>query len=174
MKTLIVYASQTGFTKKYAEWIAERTGCECIKTDDADIRKVQKYDVIILGGGIYASRIAGISFLKKNISKLKAKKIIVFFSCASPYEKEGYDTVVNFNLKGELEGIPCFYTRGTFDMKEMTFKDRTLCKMLRKMVAKKNPEDYAVWEKGLMEVGEDERGDWVDKSYIEPIIEAVQ
>ena len=59
-------------------------------------------------------------------------------------------------------------------MKEMTFKDRTLCKMLRKMVAKKNPEDYAVWEKGLMEVGEDERGDWVDKSYIEPIIEAVQ
>ena len=121
MSGIILYKSKYGATKKYAEWIAERTGFECIKTDDADIRKVQKYDVIILGGGIYASGIAGISFLKKNISKLKDKKIIVFFSCASPYEKEGYDTVVNYNLKGELKGIPCFYTRGTFDMKEMTF-----------------------------------------------------
>ncbi len=75
MSGIILYKSKYGSTKKYAEWIAERTGFECIKTDDADIRKVQKYDVIILGGGIYASGIAGISFLKKNISKLKDKKM---------------------------------------------------------------------------------------------------
>ena len=55
----------------------------------------------------------------------------------------------------------------------MSFKDRMLCKLLRKVVAKKNPEDYEPWEKGLMEVREDERGDWTDISYIEPILAAL-
>ena len=26
MKTIVIYTSQTGFTKRYAEWIAEATG----------------------------------------------------------------------------------------------------------------------------------------------------
>lgn len=75
-------------------------------------------------------------------------------------------------LKGDLEGIPCYYCRGTFALQEMSFKDRMLCKLLRKAVAKKNPEDYEPWEKGLMEVRDDEKGDWTDISYIEPIIQS--
>ncbi len=173
MKGIILYKSKYGATKQYADWIAERTGFSCIKTDDADTKEITGYDVIILGGGIYASGIAGLSFLKKNIGKLKDKKIIVFCCGASPYEPNSYEAVVQHNLKGELAGIPCFYCRGTFDMKEMTFKDRTLCKMLRKAVSKKNPEDYEIWEKALMAVGENEKGNWIDRSYIEPIIEAI-
>ena len=173
MSGIILYKSKYGATKKYADWIAERTGFSCVETDDADIKKIVDYDVIILGGGIYASGISGLSFLKKNIGKLKGKKIILFCCGASPYEQKAFETVVQHNLKDEHAGLPCFYCRGTFDMSAMSFKDRTLCKMLRKMLSKKNPEDYEVWEKGLMEVGEDERGDWTDKSYIEPIIEAI-
>ena len=30
MKTAVVYTSQTGFTKRYAEWIAEAVGAECM------------------------------------------------------------------------------------------------------------------------------------------------
>ena len=94
-------------------------------------------DVIIIGGGIYASGIAGLSFLKKNIGKLKEKKIIVFCCGASPYEESAFAAIVQHNFKGDLAGIQCFYCRGTFDMSEMSFKDRTLCKMLRKAVANK-------------------------------------
>ena len=173
MTGIILYKSKYGATKQYADWIAERTGFSCIKTDNADVKKVSGYDVIILGGGIYASGIAGLSFLKKNIGKLKDKKIIVFCCGASPYEQTAYEAVVQYNFKGELAGIPCFYCRGTFDMSEMSFKDRTLCKMLRKAVAKKNPDEYEVWEKALMAVGENEKGNWVDKSYLEAIYEAI-
>ena len=81
---------------------------------------------------------------------------------------------MQYNFKGELAGIPCFYCRGAFDMKEMSFTDRTLCKMLRKAVAKKNPDDYEVWEKALMAVGDNEKGNWIDKEYIEPIIEEIR
>lgn len=173
MSGIILYKSKYGATKQYADWITERTGFSCIKTDDADMKKISDNDVVILGGGIYASGIAGLSFLKKNINKLKDKKIVVFCCGASPYEESAFAAIVQHNFKGDLAGIPCFYCRGTFDMSEMSFKDRALCKMLRKAVAKKNPDEYEIWEKALMAVGDNERGNWIDKAYIEPIIEAI-
>ena len=45
---------------------------------------VQNYDAILLGGGIYASGIAGLSFLKKHIGRLRGKRILVFCVGASP------------------------------------------------------------------------------------------
>ena len=58
-------------------------------------------------------------------------------------------------------------------MENMSIVDRNLCKLLRKVVAKKNPEEYEIWEKALMEAG-DEKCDWTDKSYIAPILNAVR
>ena len=54
----------------------------------------------------------------------------------------------------------------------MSFVHRALCRMLRKSVAKKDPEEYDVWEKALIEAGE-EKHDWTDRAYIEPILNAV-
>ena len=173
MKGIILYKSKYGAAKQYAEWIAKRSGFPCIRTDDADIKKVSEYDVIILSGGIYASGIAGLSFLKKNISRLKDKKILVFCCGASPFEPDAFEAIVQHNFKGGLSGIPCFYGRGAFDMNKMTFADRTLCKMLRKAVSGKNPDKYEVWEKALMSVGENEKGYWIDESYIEPVMDAI-
>ena len=171
MSGIILYKSKYGATKKYAEWIAERTGFECIKTDDADIRKVQKYDVIILGGGIYASGIAGISFLKKNIVALNGKKVIAFCCGASPYDETFLNEIRNMNLKDELATVPLYYCRGACSLDGMSFKDKTLCKILRKSLEKKDPKDYAVWEAALVEAV-DIGKDWTDIKYIDPIVEA--
>ena len=73
------------------------------------------------------------------------------------------------NFKGSLHGIPCYYGRGAWDEKSMSFKDRTLCKMLQKVVAKKEPGTYAPWEKALMcAVGQS--CDWTDKTYLQPLL----
>jgi len=47
-----------------------------IKNITVDLGKTSKYDMIILGGGIYASGIAGLSFLKKNYSAIKEGRIL--------------------------------------------------------------------------------------------------
>ena len=78
MKGIILYSSKYGATRRYAKWLAEDTGFDCVETKSAKIGDVCTYDTIILGGGLFASRVAGISFLKKNIGKLSGKKIIVF------------------------------------------------------------------------------------------------
>ena len=55
----------------------------------------------------------------------------------------------------------------------MTFKDRTLCRLLQKAVGKKDPSTYEIWERALMSaVGR--KCDWTDKKYLEPIIKFLQ
>lgn len=35
MKSIVIYNSQTGFTKQYAEWISQEAGCECVSLKKA-------------------------------------------------------------------------------------------------------------------------------------------
>ena len=172
MKGIILYSSKYGSTKRYAEWLAEETGFDCVETKKAKIEDVKQYDTILLGGGIYASGIAGLSFLKKNITQLREKKVIVFCDGASPYEERAFQQIVAHNLKDSLAGLPCFYCRGAWDPDAMSLADRTLCRMLQKAVAKKKPEDCEIWEKALLEAG-DQKHDWTDRSYLAPILEAI-
>lgn len=171
MKGLILYTSKYGSTERYAQWLSQDTGFALARTSDADINTVLQYDTIVLGGCVHASSIGGISFLKRHIDSLRGKRILVFCCAASPYEESTFRVLVEHNLAGKLQGIPCFFCRGAFDMKLMSFGDRTLCRMLRKAVAKKDPRDLEPWESALISVGEDEAADWTDRSYLEPILQ---
>lgn len=172
MTGIILYQSKYGATKQYATWLSEETGFPCVETGQAALRDVQQYDVIILGGGVYASGIAGLSFLKKHIGALADKKIILFCDGASPYDPDAFDQLIQHNLKGPLQGLPCFYCRGAWHMDKMKLMDKKLCRMLQKSVAKKDPTQLAVWEKALLEAGEAPH-DWTDKSDLRPILDAI-
>jgi menaquinone-dependent protoporphyrinogen IX oxidase len=173
MNGIIIYKSKYGASRKYAQWIKKETGFRCIDVDKVRVKALQDYDTIIIGGGVYASGVPAFSFLKKHIDQMAGKKILTFCCGASPFDQKFFDELRGRIFTDKLEGIPCFYFRGGFDMKNMTFKDRTLCRMLRKMVAKKDPSDYEVWEEAMMSVGEDEAGDWTDRASIRPLLEAL-
>ena len=101
---------------------------------------------------------------------LKEKKVAIFCVGASPYDESALAQVVEYNFKNHIQGVPCFYCRGAWDEEKMSFKDRTLCKMLQKVVSKKEPEEYEIWEKALMcSVGQ--KCDCTDKKYLIPVIE---
>lgn len=170
MSIVIIYQSKYGATKKYAQWLAEELSGDLVETKKATIEQIEKYDVIILGGGIYATGIAGISFLKKHYNRLKGKKIIVFAVGASPFDEKAHATLIEHNFRNELTNIPCFYCRGAWNEDVMSWKDRTLCNMLKKVVAKKDPATYEPWEAALMQaIGSN--FDWTDKQNIKQIIE---
>ena len=169
-KGIILYQSKYGATKKYVDWLVEETGFDFIETKKAKVNDLKEYEVIILGGGVYASGIAGLGFLKKNIASLKDKKIAVFAVGASPYDEKAINQIKDLHFKDVLKGIDLFYCRGAWDEEKMKFMDRTLCKMLQKAVAKQNPENYEPWQQALMcSVGQ--KCDWTDKKYLEPLVE---
>lgn len=173
MAGIILYQSKYGATKKYVDWLAEDTGFDIVETKKASVSNVSKYDIVILAGGIYASGIAGLSFLKNSIGKLKRQKIAVLCIGASPYDKDAFNEIYKHNFKNEISGIKCFYARGAWDEEAMTFKDRTLCRMLQKAVAKQDPSTYEPWQKALMcAVGH--KCDWTDRKYLDELVRFIE
>lgn len=168
-KGIILYQSKYGATEKYAQWLTEMTGFACVETKKANIAEVKEYDTVVLGGGIYASGIAGISFLRKNREQLQGKKIAVFCVGASPYDEKVIQEIIAQNFKEDLKDIPCFYCRGAWNESAMSFVDRKLCGMLVKSLKKQDPSTYEPWQAALAEaVGQ--TCDWTDQKYLEPLV----
>ena len=173
MSGIILYQSKYSATKKYVDWLAGDTGFDVVETRKANIGNVSEYDIVILAGGLYASGIAGLSFLKKNIGKLKNAKIAVLCVGASPYDEQAIKAVYEHNFKDELDGIKCVYARGAWNEDAMSFKDRTLCRMLQKAVAKQDPSTYQPWQKALMcAVGQ--KCDWTDRKYLDELVQFIE
>ena len=173
MSGVILFKSKYGATKKYAHWLSEATGFSCMDIKDVRLKDILSYDTIILGGGIHASGIQGLSFLAKNMQSLKNKKILVFCVGASPYDEKAFHEILDRNMKGDLRGIPLFYCRGAWNLATMTFVDQKMCKLLRSVVAKKPPEEREPWMNALLEAG-DSAADWTDKAYLSPILEQLK
>ena len=169
-KGIILYRSKYGATAKYAEWLAEETCFDIMQTRKASVEKLRRYDTIVLGGGVYASGIAGIGFLRKNLKQLQGKRLAVFCVGASPYEEKAFEELSAHNLKDGLKGIPCFYCRGAWNEAEMSFPDRTLCRLLMKSVEKKDRETLEPWERALMEAS-GKSCDWTERRYLTPLID---
>ncbi|MDD4850367.1 MAG: flavodoxin domain-containing protein [Gemmiger sp.] len=166
---IIVYTSKYGATKKYVDWLVESVSFQAIETAKATPAQLEPYDTVLLCGGVYASGIAGLAFLRKNYPQLAGKKVAVLCVGASPFDEKAIAEIKTHNLKAELKDIPLFYARGKWDEAQMTFADRTLCKLLQKMVAKKDPATYEPWEAALMcAVGTP--CDWTDKAYLQPLL----
>ena len=65
MKTLVVYRSHYGSTRRYAQWLAQALDADAAEERQADARLVQNYECVIFGGGLYAGSIAGAARMAK-------------------------------------------------------------------------------------------------------------
>lgn len=121
MKTIVVYKSRTGFTQKYAEWIAEELSADIYKRDEVDLDTIVEYDTIIYGGGLYAAGIGGIKLIIKNLDKLAGKKIAVFATGASPPREKDINEIKKTNFTEEqLKELTFFYLRGGFNYDKLS------------------------------------------------------
>jgi len=141
-KTVVVYKSKYGSTKKYAEWIAKAVDADILPHSKATIDKLLTYDIIIYGGVLYALGIIGFSLIKDNYARFKEKKLIVFSVGASPARKQALEDVMAKNFTDEMrENIHYFHLRGGLNYKKMNFIDKTLMFLLMKKIARMKPEE---------------------------------
>ena len=139
---VVVYRSKTGFTKNYAQWIAEELKCDLLEGGKTTVKDLGKYDTIIYGAGLYASGISGIKLITKNYEALRNKKLIVFAVGASPAREETAQVLRTSNFKGEQrEKIHFYYLRGGFDYTRLNRLYRFLMTLKRLQLKRmKNPD----------------------------------
>ena len=65
-KTVVLYKTRYGSSKKYAEWIAEELHGDLFDIEDVDPERLKDYDCIVFGGSLYATGISGLSTIKEE------------------------------------------------------------------------------------------------------------
>ena len=141
MKIIIIYNSKTGFTKKYAHWIAEELNCNVLPYDEflqADKTDITKNDIIIFGSGILAGKIWHLDKIKTHFAS--HKNLIIFATGATPAaETETITKVWASNLtEDEAKRIPHFYMQSGLNYEKMGFLNRLVMKAVAKLSGDKN------------------------------------
>jgi len=139
MKTLLIYKSQTGFTRRYAEIIAAQTGCDLMEFKKASAKLLSGYNRIVFGGRLRAGAVDGLKAAKAMFKKSGAKEFIVFATGATP--NAAADIITQTWMKNlseaELASIPHFYMQSGLQYDGMSGIDRFMMRMLSRMLAKK-------------------------------------
>ena len=97
MRTVIIYSSILGTTKKYAMWLREALEADISKAD-AKQRNAQDYDLIIICSPTYIGQIRLLSYLKKRWNVIQGKRIVLVTVGMSPPESP--------DSRESYEGIP--------------------------------------------------------------------
>ena len=170
-KTAVVYRSKSGFTRKYAQWIADATGADLLIGNRTRLPDLLGYDTIVYGGALYAVGINGLSLITRNYEALKSKRLIVFTLGATPVRPEIVDEVRDNNLTPEQrQHIRFFMLRGGFDKSKLILTDRLLMTLLKATLRRrKNP---TADERGML-AAYDNPLDFTDEKLIAPIVAAV-
>jgi len=138
---VVIYKSKTGFTEKYASWIAEELNCEKYPVENVNMVDLSDYDVIIFGGGVRAGKIGGIKFLNKTRMSLPNKRLVIFATGATPSDvTDAVERVRNSNVPRNSQ-IPFFYFQSGFNYEGMKGFDKLILTTFRNVMRRIKDKD---------------------------------
>ena len=127
---LVCYKGVTGFTKRYAEWIADEMGCAVMDLKDAASAPFSSYSAIVFCGRCVAGSIDGLSKMKALATSCPDATLIVFAVGATPgTQAETIQKAWKANLTpDELQSVPHFYMPGGLSYEKMPLHEKLIMK----------------------------------------------
>ncbi len=173
-KTAVLYKSKYGSTKQYARWIAEDTGGDLFELNKVSPGELDRYDTIIMGGGIYAGGIRGLSRMKKIFARFSDKKVILFSVGSSAPGQKNTETIKARNLTQEMQtSVRFFYLRGGLDYPAMKTLDRACMNLMASMIRKKDEDARNAEEKEILAF-HGTKVSFLDRANLAPLIAAAK
>lgn len=178
MKTIVVFSSKYGSTKKYAEWLSDELRCDLKEKKSVSIDELMKYDSIVYGGGLYAGGVNGIDILTKHFNKLKDKNLVLYTCGISDPQKNENTNNIRKNITKVfndemIEKIKIFHLRGSIDYSKLSLKDSIMMKMLKSMLLKKDETKMTDEDREFIDTF-GTAVDFTDRNSIKPIIDYLQ
>ena len=155
---IIIYESKTGFTKKYADMLAEKTKLKVLQVKK--ISNVDKAEEIIFLGWMKAGKIQGLEKLRNyNVKAV----------CGSGTGRTAEPDAEAVIARNKIESIPFFYLRGgCIPLKELKGMDKIIMSMFLKMLKSSKDKDEKL-EEAIANI---ENGfDGVKEENLEPVLQ---
>lgn len=133
---VIVYESKTGFTKKYADMLAAKTGLEVTRVND--LSKVNKDEEIIFLGWMKVGKIQGLD----KLQNYKVKAV-----CGSGTGRSAEPDTETVITRNKITGIPFFYLRGgCLPLKQIKGMDKIMLAIFVKILKNQKDKDEKIEE----------------------------
>ena len=139
MKAAIIVYSETGFTRRYADWIAEETGLEVLELNKKFLSdKDMGYDLLVFGSPVYGGELGGRRGILRTIRRNPDAQVLCFAVGLSPVNEETAKKVKNAAFGGEVS-CPVFFFPGGLDKDRLEPSRRTEL-FLYRMMMKRQPD----------------------------------
>lgn len=170
MKTLLIYKSETGFTKEYAEMIKRRIpDIELVEAKKMKKKMIKESDIIFYGGPIRNNVIVGLSkFLKYN-DIFENKDVFIFATGIQPIDNDKKENVINANGL-EFYHVRLYLLPGGLDISKMKKWKQTIFRFAMKKAMNSDQLPNGV-DKTLFESRINQRIDLVRSDAIDRMIE---
>lgn len=155
---VILYASQTGFTKRYAQWLSEETGLPCYPVEEAK-GTVPKGEEVLFCTWLCARKMQAL----KEVKHYQVKAILVVcMNTPSP--------AIAGALRKEHklpETLPVFMAQGGMDRSKLGTKHKMMLTAMTRVLEKvRHPSDEDKAMLDLLLYG----GDWTNREQLEPML----
>lgn len=132
-KIAVIYCSKTGFSARYARWIARDLHADLYRYKTVDTALLAPYQVIIYGAGFYAGKLKGARWFMRTVRPLSSAHIIVFATGSMPHVhprdlQREWD--MSFRLR-EQEQIHLFYLPGGMNYTRLSLPSQLLMHLYR-------------------------------------------
>ena len=170
---IIIYGSEYGSTKRYAERLSEITGIEA--ANYKEVKDIGDYQRVVYLGGLFAGGVMG---LKKTVGKMTSQQELVLATVGMTDPNETtYFEGIRKALKAQLPASfydenKIFHLRGAIDYSQLDFKHRIMMKMFHSMMLKKPESELTADAKAMLETY-GKQVDFVDYDGLKPIIEII-
>lgn len=131
---LLLYASQTGFTQRYAEWIAQALGVPALPLAACRKAQVEGAALVIFGGSVRGSILTGQTKVERLCRRAGGKPVLWFATGLRPATPRTLDLVRRNNFSRD---VPLFYFRGGMAPEKLRPGDKTLLLCYRAMMRRR-------------------------------------
>lgn len=169
-KVAVIYQSNYGATKQYAEWIATELGADLLERKMVNKELLTTYAGIIYGGGLYASGIIGAELVADN----PCHHLIVFtVGLADPMQTD-YTQIMRRTFRNkERQPQREFHFRGAIDYAKLGLVHRNLMRVLKRIIASKQPAELTPENQAFLATY-GQQVDFKDRATIQPLVAYVR
>ena len=177
MNSIIVYGSNYGTTKQYADELSRRTNMKVISFKKVN-QQINDYDNIIYLGALYAGGVLGMSKTLKKLNNISNKKIIIVtVGLSDPTDEVNKNNIRN-NIKNQIsrevfEKAKIFHLRGGIDYSKLNFAHKTMMKLLYNAVKNLPKEKLTAEDRAMIETY-NKNVNFIDFSSLDEIISETQ
>ena len=174
-KTLVIYSSKYGHTKKYAQWLSEALNADICENKNLKNEMLNDYAVIVFGSSLYAGKNKAALLLRKHFEQIKDKKVVLFTcglgSVDNPFDIANINRALDRVITPEIRSrIKIFHVQGGIDYKNLSILHKAMMKFVHSKVSRK-PENERNEEDREFLATYGQKIDLSDKKMLAPVIQ---